>query len=52
VVDRDEIEPLVLDPCHPRVGAFGNFDREAAPAEGALGQTAQAVVVVDIKDAG
>ena len=52
MIDRDKVEMLVPDPRHPGVGAFGDLDREPAPAERALGQTAQAVVVVDIEDPG
>jgi hypothetical protein len=50
MVDRDEIEALGLEQRHPRLGVLGHGDIEAPPAERALGQTAQAVVVVDIQD--
>ena len=50
VVDRHKVEALFAEPGEARVGAFGDLDGEAAPAERALGQTAQTVVVIDVED--
>jgi hypothetical protein len=50
MIDRNQIECFVSQASERGVGAVGNLHLEPAPSEGALGQTAQAVVVVDIED--
>jgi hypothetical protein len=50
VVDSDEIELFFAQPRETGVGAFRDLDLETAPAERALRQPAQRVVIVDIED--
>ena len=50
MIDRNQIEGLGPQPREPRVRSVGNFNREPTPSERALGETAQAVVVIDVKD--
>jgi hypothetical protein len=50
MIDRDQIEALLLQSCNPRVRALGDFDFETPTSERTLRQTAQAVVVVDVED--
>jgi hypothetical protein len=50
VIHGDEIERLRAQQGQARVGVRGHIDGETAPAEGALGQPTQRVVVIDVED--
>jgi hypothetical protein len=48
MIDGDQIEAFFPQEGHSCVGAFGDFNREAAPVERTLSETAQAVVIIDV----